>query len=284
MMLNKPGDAFKCGPAALERIRNSEHIHNELDGKIFDTQSTQQGISLDRVCALANDIKMNYQMAKRAPGSKVIVPSVVNWKVGHYAALIRERNGRFLVQDPTAVRGYGGDIWISQKALDAEATGYFLVPAGALPDGWRTVSLEEGRTVFGKGGTSSSCPTCNGCPNQAVGGSGSSGNNTLNTGGCNCQPGGMATYTIYALLVSLNITDTPLRYSPPVGPAVDFTIDYNADDLQGVQSYSNLGNNWTFTWLSYIDLSDDLSASPPDPTVYSLYKPGGGGELYTWEP
>src|SRR6266498_683208 len=56
---------------------------------------------------------MHYQMAKRAPGAKVIVPAVVNWKAGHFAALVKEQDERFQVQDPT----FGDDIWVTQAAL-----------------------------------------------------------------------------------------------------------------------------------------------------------------------
>jgi hypothetical protein len=61
------------------------------------------------------------------------MPAVVNWKVGHYAALIAEENGLYHLQDPT----FGNDTWTSRRALEAESSGYFLVPAGKLPKGWR---------------------------------------------------------------------------------------------------------------------------------------------------
>ena len=38
-------------------------------------------------------------MAFRSPGAPVIVPSVVHWKVGHFAAITRALSGRYLVQD-----------------------------------------------------------------------------------------------------------------------------------------------------------------------------------------
>ena len=69
-------------------------------------------------------------MAKRSLASVVTVPAIVHWKSGHFAALVREQDDRYLVEDAT----FGDHFWISRKALEDEATGYFIVPAGRLPD------------------------------------------------------------------------------------------------------------------------------------------------------
>ncbi len=43
---------------------------------------------------------------------------------------------------------------------------------------------------------------------------------------CGDQPA-MARYSVHSMLVSLNIEDRPLRYTPPRGPATDFIVTYN---------------------------------------------------------
>jgi hypothetical protein len=52
------------------------------------------------------------------------------------------------------------------------------------------------------------------------------------------------------MLVSLNINDEPVGYTPPVGPAIRFMVRYNQREAN--QVFSNLGPKWTFDWLSYI--------------------------------
>jgi hypothetical protein len=42
-----------------------------------------------------------------------------------------------------------------------------------------------------------------------------------------CPNPGMAGYSAHARVASLNIQDTPFRYAPPFGPAVNFTATYN---------------------------------------------------------
>jgi len=268
-MQHNPEISFRCGPFALGRILTTCYNGNSMSPTIRDSRSTTNGFSLVEVADLAAAMKMDYQMAKRSPGAAVIVPSVVNWKIGHYAALVKEEKGRYLVQDPT----FTDDVWVSKAALDDQASGYFLVPAGVLPRGWLPVGKAEGGHVFGKGITTDKdpdrtkpcdckVPPCKSC--QKSGGSSPA------------TP--MAQYSFHTMLVSLNIIDTPVCYAPPRGPAVAFQVTYNQRDANqpSIFSYSNLGNKWTFGWLAYI--TDD--ASNPSANA-SYYVAGGGAEQYS---
>ena len=101
-------------------------------------------------------------------------------------------------------------------------------------------------------------------------------------GGDDCggsdAPMQMARYSAHAMLASLNIEDTPIRYLPPRGSAINFTVTYNQRDTQQPQTfnYSNLGPKWTFNWLSYV--TDDPNNASANATVYV---PGGGSEAYS---
>ena len=90
----------------------------------------------------------------------------------------------------------------------------------------------------------------------------------------------MAQYSVHSMLASLNIQDTPLRYSPPRGPAINFTVTYNQKESQqpAIFNYSNLGPKWTFGWLSYI--TDNPHTQLPSTSVYV---PGGGAEIYPFD-
>jgi RHS repeat-associated protein len=125
------------------------------------------------------------------------------------------------------------------------------------------------------------------CLGATAGGSNYYKANDKKQGGNQCQSsvGGsfpkappMALYSAHAMLASLNIEDTPIRYSPPRGPAVNFTVTYNQRQTQQPQtfSYSNLGPKWTFNWLSYV--VDDPNNALANATVYV---PGGGTEAYS---
>ncbi len=255
-MKERPEISFRCGPLALQRIKLSldpQHA-GEAVGIIHKSASTQRGFSLTQVAELSQKVGLNLQMAHRDTGAAFIVPAVVHWKVGHYAALIRQEGGRYLLQDPT----FRNDVWATQAALEAETSGYFLVPAGNLGAGWHPVAVTVGDTVWGRGNVGGPDPGGGGGPPPS------------------CP--GMAVASVDLLFVSLSLNDQPVGYSPPVGPAVRFPVRYNQRDpfQPAVFNYSNLGPKWTFDWLSYIT---DNPSNPMADAQY--YRMGGFTRVFT---
>jgi RHS repeat-associated protein len=258
-MQHKPEISFKCGPYALQKILLSDHrllasSPTNAMMEIFNSASTQQGCSLPQVAQLSKRAGLNYQMAFRA-GGDFMVPSVVHWKVGHYAAMVRQEGDRFLLQDPT----FGNEVWATRAALEAETSGYFLIPPGELPRDWRGVDAKEGGEVWGRGTTSDSDPdpTTPNDPKPAP-----------------CKESkGMAVSSVHLMPVSLNIVDTPVGYLPPVGPPVEFTVRYNQRDANQPANfnYSSFSPKWTCDWISYI------SDNPRDPLANAKYYARGGG-------
>ena len=260
-MKNRPQLAFRCGPLALRSIRIAQGLPGSSDAEIFKSASTQRGFSLPQVAELSRKIGLNYQMAFRNSGD-FVVPSVVHWKVGHYAALVRKAGGLYELDDPT----FGNKTWATRQALEAETSGYFLVAAGALPAGWRAVNEAEGATVWGKGQTTGNDP-------QHIA------NNDLAAGGsCPGQNTGMATAKVHVMDVNLHLSDNPVGYTPPVGPKVKFVLDYNLRDLfqPANFNYGNLGPQWTSGWFTY------LTDNPTNPVAdVNLYVAEGGQRTYT---
>ncbi len=264
-MEHRPEIAFRCGPYALERILAVQKIPRALGNDLVrEAHSTTNGFALSQVAELSRRLGMNFQMAFRSNGAPVLMPAVVNWKAGHYAALVKEAGGQYLLQDPT----FGNDTWMSRRALEAESSGYFLVPAGGLPAGWRAVGAEEGGRVFGKGSTgskdddSTTSKDKEKCPPK--------GDFDLNSS----QYLAMAVPNVQLMVVSLNLHDTPVGYAPSVGPPVWLTLSYNQRDVDqpAIFSFSNLGPQWTFNWLAYI--TDNPGSLAAD---VKYYTDGGGG-------
>ena len=284
-MKHHPEISFRCGPLALHRIKLAVDASNPATEIINESASTQQGFSLAQVADLSKKVGLNYQMAfRRQVGTRstaslnkaengtrwnaslpFIVPSVVHWKVGHYAALVRQEGDLYLLQDPT----FRNDVWATREALEAETSGYFLIPPGPVPAGWRKVESGEGGTIWGKGNTSNSDPGPINCKDPQSGGS-----DPCNPGGCP----GMAVSSVHFMTVNLNITDEPVGYSPPVGPPVRFKVRYNSRDaFQPANfTYANLGSKWTCDWISYI--TDNPSNTLAD---VSYYARGGGTRTFT---
>ncbi|NOQ78113.1 MAG: RHS repeat protein, partial [Gammaproteobacteria bacterium] len=92
-----------------------------------------------------------------------------------------------------------------------------------------------------------------------------------------CPGKGMPKYRVHTMLVSLNITDTPVGYEPPKGPAVPVTLTYNQREAYQPADFTffNLGKKWNFNWLSYVQ---DNPQSPG--SQVRVYLPGGGTRDY----
>jgi RHS repeat-associated protein len=258
-MQNRPEIAFKCGPMALQQIKRALNPHGTVGMEIFNSASTQQGFSLPQVAELSKKIGLNYQMAFREKGGALVVPSVVHWKVGHYAGMTRQEGDRYLLEDPT----FGNTVWASRETLEAETSGYFLIPPGKLPPGWRAVDAKEGASVWGKGNTGGNDQDPHGPPDPKTGG-----------GGCK----GMAVPSVHLMLVNLNLSDEPAGYAPPVGPAVRFTVRYNSREARQPANftYANFGPKWTCDWISYI--TDNPQSPSADAKYYIM---GGGTRTFT---
>jgi RHS repeat-associated protein len=263
-MRNRPEIAFRCGPLALHCVALFLDPRNTGADAIRAAQSTQDGVSLAGLADLAHTLGPDYRMAFREHGAEFVVPSVVHLRLDHSVAIVRREGNRYLLRDHT----FRQNAWLTQAALDAETSGYCLLPPGHLPHGWREVGREEGAAVWGKGITTSNDPDPHAPCDPAS-----------PEGACTgeyCQ--GLAVPRVHLMLVSLNINDEPVGYSPPVGPAVRFTVRYNQRDAKqpGNFTYSNFGPKWTFDWLSYIT---DNPASPlADVTYYIM---GGGTRTFT---
>ena len=263
LMHERPEVAFLCGPMALERIATMTDPASEAHPVLEAARSTPQGLSLTQVRDVSREAGMNFQMARRLPGAELVVPAVAHWKLGHFAAISRKVGDRYLIQDPT----FGEDLLVSPATLDREASGYFLIPPGPLPDGWQVVSAEQGNEVWGRGNTGSNEP------------GGTSPDDVTSNPDCD-DAGGMTRYNFHAMLVGLTLRDTPVGYTPPLGPPVRFEMFYSQrDSMQPANfSYSNFGPKWTSNWISYV--TDNTATN----NTASLYGRGGGLETYSFPP
>jgi YD repeat-containing protein len=267
-MKNRPEIAFRCGPFALHRIKLSVDPKNPGTELVHACASTQKGFSLLQTEELSQKLGLYFQMAFRQKDAAFIIPSVVHLKVDHFAAITKQKDDRYLLEDST----FGNDVWVTRETLEVETSGYFLLPSGELAKGWRAVEAQEAESVWGKGITDGPDPEpggpCNG--SSPAGG----GNSCPKDDDCK----GMAVSRVHLSMVSLNINDDPVGYSPTVGPAVRFKVRYNQRDAFQPANflYSNFGLKWTFDWLSYIR---DIPSTPEADVKY--YIMGGGTRTFT---
>jgi RHS repeat-associated protein len=279
---HNPGIGYLCGPKALRNVLITLKGSPKQIKIADDARSGPHGFSLTQLAALADKAKFKYTLIHREAGQPIPVPSIVNWNVHHYAAITASNGTTYEVFDPTL--GDGGTSYLTAKAIDAEGSGYFLVPATVMKDnaksGWRVVAAksQEAKAIYGMGQVDmpsqngTKVPDCSTCPNCCTESfSQPSGQAPSLRAGTK----GMTTASANTMMVSLNLTDTPVGYRPQIGLPALTQLSYNQKDSEqvaAVPGYSNVSPLWTHTWLVYV--VDDPTAAGS--TVKRIASAGGG--------
>jgi RHS repeat-associated protein len=268
-----PRHLFMCGPFALASVMKNTGAKPEQLELVRSYLAEPQGTNLAEIGKLADRAKFGHSIVFRAVGQTIPIPSIVHFSVGHFAAVVGEQNGRFHVIDPVFANR---ESWMTLAALDAEASGYFLVGStSSATAGLRLVGDDEAAKVWGKGPTT-------GTPKGTAGPQDPPANPPPNVGPSpvppNDPPCPMCTYNIGEATVSLSLSDTPVGYVPPIGPSARVQITYNQREDSQPQSFAffNVSPKWTLNWLTYItDDPNNLGGS------VSRYIAGGGSYAYS---
>ena len=269
-----PEISYLCGPKALKNVLIALEATPKQITVADEAHSGPHGVSLPELAKLADKAGLKYTLIKREPGQKLPVPSVMNLTLHHYAAIVGEQDGIYAVIDPTFA-GHGG-LPLTAKAINAETSGYFLVPDSVMkanPDaGWRVVSQnsDEVKAVYGMGDSQKDVygPTLP-CDKSGA---------NIGAASCSCSRAPQMTVAnVMPMAVSLNLSDTPVGYYPQKGVPNLARITYNQrDDMQPATfGFSNVSPQWTHSWVSFIT---------DDPTrlgyTVSRYASCGGGYKY----
>ena len=151
-----PGIAYLCGPQALRNVLTALTASKKQIAVADAARSGPHGFSLEQLAALADKAKLHYTLIKRAPGQPIPVPSVVNWNVHHYAAIIRREDGAYVVQDPTFGDGGGLDASRARRLTPRPAAISWcrrrsLPPIRRAAGGWSRRHSAEAQAVYGMG-------------------------------------------------------------------------------------------------------------------------------------
>ena len=240
-----PEEAYRCGPLALE-IVGMKMKWGEVEGreKLAFAKSTDRGTSLQQISEWAEKVGLDLQPAYRESSeAEILTPCVIHWEVGHFAALTEKKGNHVLSVDHT----FDFKRWISDGAINEEGSGYFLVPAGDLPDGWRKTTLEEQSNIWG-------------CGNPAVTKSSDSDPENDPLAKSNQCQKGMPVYNFVPSVCGLLLKDTPIWHYPPIGPAVECKFTYNHRNSIG--SYvGQFGSKWSFDLLGSARVSGQRTHS-----------------------
>src|SRR6266850_2364525 len=145
-MKENPGRSYRCGALSLVNVAKALGQLDAVSEEIKTIPSPVSGFSLSDLLALCKRSNLEFVAVKRDAGSELVVPSLVHWRQNHYAAITEEKDGHYRVVDPT----FGDPKWLTADTINAEADGYFIVPAQQKPGSWRIVPDHEALTIHRK--------------------------------------------------------------------------------------------------------------------------------------
>ena len=258
---NEYDKSYLCGPMALKSLLISAQADPAKIAIMDAARSGPRGYTFAQVSELASKADVPHELVFRTPDQPLPIPSVVNWKLNHYAAIIGEQDGLYHVQDPTFATG---DAWLTKEAIDAEASGYFLIPAGIQKvASWRTATPEEAKSIYGMGQTNNNQQGSTLPEDEAL------------RPDSDCP---MCMVNAKTMLVSLNLSDVPVGYQPSKGLSAKIRLTYNQREASQPANFSffNISPKWTLNVLSWVQ---DNPTSPGRSVL--RYAAGGGAVEYS---
>ena len=297
MLREKHHTAIFSGPEALKMYLTVRPIENlEYAVRTIATyHPAAEGTSMTELRDLGASVGLQLSMWRASAIAEFPVPSIVHLRSQHFSAIVEHRDGKYRLRDP----GLGGDLWMTTEALRDETTGFVLAASRPEGDEWRAVTDGEGHSAVGhctpgKPSNDDAPPHYPSCeapgpgspppgidPDENPPASPSARGPDTEDPAENAGPCGMPYYRFHPTSASLVIDDTPLGYTPAVGPAISFRLSYNHRDNKTPSTfgYGNVGPLWTFNGLSYA-MDNSFMALPPYSTT-GAYLRGHGLEKYS---
>lgn len=230
--------AVFSGPAALQALIDKVGSPRPDSRQTIKAYlPTHAGTSLGELLRLADSAGLRLSMRHVEKPADLPVPSVVHLKSLHYSTVFDRKDGTYVLRDAAL----GGLMTLSEAALADEMTGFVLMPSSNDSPG-RDVNTQEAARIVGH--------CWPGVPNMED---------------CDCEKAaGMVVPSLNSLTASVNLADTPLAYTPPIGPSVAFHLRYNQRTMRLAQvpTYSNVGPLWSHDWLSWVEDNNTSAAAP----------------------
>ena len=240
-MVSHPENSYRCGTLALDAVTKALFGTNNFWG-LEQQKSPESGFSMAELVRLSESNHLGLVAVERPSGTELVSPSVVHWKENHYAAIVEQKNDKYLVEDPT----FQMKRWLTADAINHEASGQFLVPAEKRPASWRKLDDNESGQIFGKGNPWDTFmpnpgPPCNSCPcpdgSSGTGPNGGapgspngphSGCDTCLSAGTGPGSPGMPVWEVTEPDENLWLEDEPLAYQTATGGRFSFKMYYFA--------------------------------------------------------
>ncbi len=288
VMKYQPGVSYRCGSFALGHMALVMGLDKEDMRRFFTVASPDGGFHISELLKLAETNGLAVEAVRRPEGAALVVPSVVHWKLNHFAAITGKQGELYEVVDPTFERPQLMDA----RAIEAEASGEYILPKDKVPASWQKLTVAECASIYGKGfasgmeddddfGPPSDCPPSDddsddsGCdpPSSNDGTGGGGGGSPPNPPDPpQCPDCGMPQWSVSEPYIALWLKDAPLLYRQSSGKWMKLEMSYKSTSKDAQSTYmGGFGDKWTCNWLGMLK---------PAGTSFTDVRAGGGHESF----
>jgi YD repeat-containing protein len=268
VMKGRPEESYRCGTFAVSQVMKSLSAEVALCRAVREMPSPDGGFRMSELVSIGESNGFHLVAVQRPAGGEIPVPSVVHWKLDHYAAIVEKVDGRYKVVDPT----FDGTAWMEASTVNEEASGYFLVQPGNVTAGWRRLTKAEAAAIRGKGYTYTADDDSDnsGDDEEDDDCDPPESNDGPEGDGEPCPEGGMAVWRVSEPHMTLWVHDVPLYYRNARGGWVKLRLSYKHRTVPRNDNIASFGNNWECNWIGFVE------QDTAQPDTIKNYLAGGG--------
>jgi RHS repeat-associated protein len=253
----------RCGVEALGKFFVAMGEPGKADGLAGIWIDPNSGVSAMALVEYSKTVGMPLAGVTVKDVSRLPVPWVAHYRFGHFVTVTgHEADGSLRLFDPIL----NHEVVMTGAQFAQEWSGLALVPERSLSAlsnmalAATRVSSPDLANYFG-----GCCGIEN--VNQDKGGNG-----PLCGGPCGGH--GLCAWAFSPLSMNVLLWDTPLWYTPPIGPAIEFSMSYNSVDADN--HLTSFGPKWVFNYHSYcVETPATLAGS------VTVFMPDGRNDVYS---
>jgi RHS repeat-associated protein len=286
----KPGESYRCGSLALGNLANALGVNKQTSEKLLEVDSPDAGFTFSQLLALAATNGLSVEAVQAPAGAELVVPSLVHWKLNHYAAITAKKGSLYRVEDPT----FRGHTWMTAEAIQAESSGDYIVSATRVPASWTKLSDSECDNISGKGtpnkqndSDDDGAPDCpddtdansdSSCDppasNDGAGNSGlppscpsciaSLGSDSYDSPTNENSSVAMPRWYVSEPYITLWLRDIPVLYHQSDQRWMQFKISYKSRGESQNANIAGFGDKWSCNWIGMLESQSTSSDSIVD--------------------
>jgi RHS repeat-associated protein len=249
----------RCGADALARLLDAEGLPEAARELVSVPAHPEYGFRADQLVRLAESCGLPLIGLRPEYLTDIPPPFLVHYKFNHFVTVTsRDDDGAFWLFDPIL----NHSVRMTPGQLELESSGLVLAPVSVSAACTAPrLAITELRAFAG------------GCCGVENANRDEGGNVPLVGGPCG-DGTKLCTWAFSPVSVNLFVWDTPLWYQPPAGPAVEFTMSYNAIDADN--NLTCFGPKWFFSYHSYA-IETPASGSG----TVTVFMPDGRNDVYS---